>query len=181
MYKFKVFLSIVSILFSLFLLFLTKGFEVEISLTGKFLIGIGLVGILIGLSALFLILYQFISEKSKEKIFARKLLKTYEVDKALDVIEEYRDESFFASVLAHKRINTIDLVEEIMSTKRQRHVRKFMAYLMNKGKSDDALGYLLRHLIAHKKIPRNQSYFLEKELGRYLRKKDVIGKLYERI
>lgn len=181
MYKSKVFLLIISILSLLLLFFLTKGFELEISLTGKFLIGIGLVGFLIGLSALFLILYQFISKKSKEKIFARKLLKTYEVDKALDVIEEYKDESFFASVLAHERINTIDLVEEIIYTKRQKHVRKFLAYLMSKGKSDDALGYLLRHLIAHKKVPRNQSYFLEKELSHYLRKKDVIGKLYERI
>jgi hypothetical protein len=162
-------------------LFLTKNFRVDTSFTGKFLVGTSLAGILIVFSILFLILYQVSSpKKDVEREFARGLLKAYETDVALEVIEKYRNESFVASVLLDKRINTVDLAREIVYTIRQGHVRKFIDYLEKRGKSDDALGYVLRHLIAHKKIPSDQSIFLERELRRYLPKRDVIGKLYER-
>jgi hypothetical protein len=121
-------------------------------------------------------------ERDRESIFAIEFFKSlYDIDKALTTIELYSNRSIIAKVISNERINTVDLVREIARAYRQRKIRRFVDYEVRIGKGYLAIGAIIRHLIAHKKLPREQSYFLERELGHYMPKDDIIGKYYERV
>jgi hypothetical protein len=121
-------------------------------------------------------------ERDRESIFTIEFFKSlYDIDKALTTIEIYSNRSIIAKVISNERINTVDLVREIARAYRQRKIRRFVDYEVRIGKGYLAIGAIIRHLIAHKKLPREQSYFLERELGHYMPKDDIIGKYYERV
>lgn len=121
-------------------------------------------------------------KRDREAIFTSEFFKSlYDIDRALSTIERYRNRSVIAGAISNEKVNTVDLVTEILRAYRQRKIKRFVDYEVRIGKGYLAIGAVIRHLIAHKKIPRRQSYFLERELKHYMPKEDIIGKFYERV
>lgn len=63
----------------------------------------------------------------------------------------------------------------------QRKVKRLVEYEISIGKGYMAIGAIIRHMIHHKKMPREQAYYLEKTLHHYMPKDDLIDKFYERV
>lgn len=181
------------ILFLLILIFILTSilfFRISISIIGyPILVPFNFINVLFFLFLLLMALYFFRrgtsrkkEERGREVIFTSEFFKSlYDIDRALSIIERYRNRSVIARTISNEKVNTVDLVTEILRAYRQRKIKRFVDYEIKIGKGYLAIGAIIKHLITHKKIPKKQSYFLERELGHYMPKEDIIGKFYERV
>lgn len=183
-------ISFLIVFLSLATVWLIKVQQVSTSPTGSLILTIGSVtGLIVGTCLFLVILYQY-AEATKEKKrkdegrrfeeeFTKQLLEVKSIDEVKQVVDVYKDKSALAHALSNPKIDAASLAQKIIGAYSQRKVRDTVNYLIKIGKGYQALGVIIKHLIAHKKIHDYQAYILEKEIGYLMPKRDIIG-LYEK-